>query len=117
MTPVIPAEKPPAERPSELTKSEMADLAPAKRSVMLYERLLSKLEADVFLIAEENKLLRSQLIETKDAAAVQVAQLTSLKDQNVELWVSFISSTCILTLGGAWISSYPMTPTTLPGNS
>ncbi len=104
MTLKIPAESAPDVSPSQLTESEMADMKPIKRSVVQYERRIAELVVRAEALEGENRNLREQVTRHPHVEA----RLASLEDQNVELWVSFVTSTSALALGSGLISSYPI---------
>lgn len=102
---------------SDLTKQEIADLTPAKRNIILYEReieylkdIVAYLQGIINSLQTENAILLAEersLLEDK-------TQLEVVRRSKLEMYFSFAIGTFVMALGGGLLGSFPTTPINTP---
>jgi hypothetical protein len=113
----IPNPGPVPTEASELTLQEIADLAPSKRNIVLYEReieylkgLISYLQDTVSSLQTENSnLLAAERLSIDDKIKLGVARRSKL-----EMYVAFAIGTFLMAIGGGLLGSFPVTDSNIP---
>ena len=113
----IPVPNQPSTEANDLTKLEIADLTPARRNTLLYERSIEQLKKNI-------DYLQKKLDSSDDERRVAINKLDTyidrshqaplLKRENFEMYVLFALMTVSMTIGSALISSYPKTEAGIP---
>jgi hypothetical protein len=102
---------------SDLTRQELADLTPAKRSVFQYEREIDFLKqhasylqglVNAFQI-ENAKLLAAE----RDSNDTRV-KLEVIRRSKLEMFVAFAIGSCLVAVGGGLLGSFPATSSSVP---
>jgi hypothetical protein len=107
----IPSPGEVSKAPSELTKEEIAGLSASKRNIILYEKTIDELKAQVRYfkdLHEKEQEERRDALKRCEEYRKENQNIPALKRAKLETFVSLVAITCFMGLGGALISSYPI---------
>jgi hypothetical protein len=102
---------------TDLTKAEMADLSAAKRNTVLYERNIEHLKSQISFLEQlvTKETTEKNAAISRNAALEEEAKCAiALRRAKTEMFVAFFLATVAMTIGGALISSYPITNSIAP---
>lgn len=94
--------------PSEFTTQEIADLTPAKRNVILYERQIVYLKGEVSYLQNLVADVRADNVELIKAERVSVSCKVSLeaaRRSKLEMYVAFAIGTFLMAIGGGLLGT------------
>lgn len=102
---------------SEFTKAEIADLTATKRNTVLYERTIENFKSQICFLEKlvtSEKSEKQEVINRCTSLEREAKNATSLRRAKLEMFISFLLATIAMTVGGALISSYPITNDVAP---
>jgi hypothetical protein len=106
----IPKANPGSDVPSELTAQELADLGPAKRITIVYEKTIAYLKNDNEFLrstlndfrAENTKLLLAE----KECTDIRV-RLGECRRSKLDMFITFAMGSFLVAIGGGLVGAYP----------
>ncbi len=100
----------PSVEASPLTKSEILDITPSQRNIVLYERINDVLREQVKYLLEENRNHNRTILENER----KLASLPQIKRGKTELYINTLFATALMGFGGGLVSSFPKTDQHIP---